>query len=326
MKAMRYLSEIKPFLFPALALLPFTPINSLAGTTTIFAPGVTQNSGWYDVNKKSTEQSPQKDFTYCWAATASNLIRWWQDGYVASGKTLPSGVPDGKVSALGYSCGIFDIFLDDKNWNSVVDGSSRGADVHVALKWYFNGESHTFSNYAKPLSGTGGYWKDEYSSLQNSLGSDFIQGEIGGYSTWGPYATDQSKSSIEIFSENLRNLLKCGAAGMSANTSLYGGHAITLWGADFDALGIVTAVYVTDSDDAATIEGPALRKYNVTSDNTSNVRRVYLDGTDYGTNQITALYGLTAYPIPEPSSFGLLAGLFSAALLCSRRKLVRRKA
>ncbi|MBR6797434.1 MAG: IdeS/Mac family cysteine endopeptidase [Opitutales bacterium] len=59
----------------ALGLL--APVSVFAGTTTIFAPGVTLESGWYDVNKKSTEQRPQKDFSYCWAATASNLIRWW---------------------------------------------------------------------------------------------------------------------------------------------------------------------------------------------------------------------------------------------------------
>lgn len=302
----------------ALGLLAPVPVS--AGTTTIFAPGVTLESGWYDVNKKSTEQRPQKDFTYCWAATASNLVRWWQDGYVASGSELPNGVPDGKTSELGYTCGIFDIFLDEDNWNSVVNGSSRGADVSVALKWYFNGEGHNYSTYAQPLPGSGGYWAEEYSSLQDILGVDFIQGEIGGYSTWGPYSTDHSKSSIKIFSENLRNLLEGGAVGMAVNTSLYGGHAITLWGADFDALGIVTAVYVTDSDDAGTVAGSALRKYDVTSDNSSHVRRVYLDNTDYGKNQITALYGLTAYPVPEPSAFGLFAGLGAFALVVSRRR------
>ena len=296
------------------------PLSAYAGTTTIFAPGVTFESGWYDVNKKSTEHRPQKDFTYCWAATASNLIRWWQDRYVASGAELPDRVPDGKTSELGYTCGIFDIFLDGDNWNSIVNESSRGADVNVALKWYFNGEKHIYSNYAQPLPGTGGYWKEEYSSLQEILGDGFIHGEVGGYSTWGPSSTDHSKSSIEIFSELLRNLLKNGAAGMAANTSRYGGHAITLWGADFDALGIVTAIYVTDSDDAAVVANPALRKYDVTSDNSSHVRQIYLENTDYGKNPVTALYGLTAYPVPEPSAFGLLAGLGAFALVVSRRR------
>ncbi|MBQ6704387.1 MAG: PEP-CTERM sorting domain-containing protein [Opitutales bacterium] len=35
---------------------------------------------------------------------------------------------------------------------------------------------------------------------------------------------------------------------------------------------------------------------------------------------IVSLYGLTAYPIPEPSVFGLLAGVFALALGVSRRR------
>ena len=297
------------------------PLSAYAGTTTIFAPGVTFESGWYDVNKKSTEHRPQKDFAYCWAATASNLIRWWQDRYVASGAELPDSVPDGKTSELGYTCGIFDIFLDENNWNHVVNGSPRGADPHVALKWYFNGENHNFTGtYAVPISGTGGFWGTEYVGLQSALGHNFIGNEIQYYSSWGPWAEDQSKSGLEIFSGYVRDLLSKGAAGMAIQVAIAGGlHAVTLWGADFDAAGLVTAVYMTDSDDAAkTLLQSGLRKYSVTTDSFN--RSVSLKDSDYGTVAITGLTGLTAYPVPEPSAFGLLAGLGAFALGVSRRR------
>ena len=300
------------------------PVAAIAETTTIFAPGVSLTGGWYDVNKKSTENRSTSDFIYCWAASASNLIDYWNDSYSAAGNSLPNSIPDRKTSALGYTSGTFDLFLDRNNWNpQVLMGDyydNKGADPRVALKWYFNGEKHNASNYAVPLPGTGGYWKNEYSQIQEKLGGDFIQDELGAYSTWGQWASDKSKTCKQIFSECVSAILKKGAAGMGANTSLRGGHAITLWGADFDALGIVSAVYITDSDDAEKTSGaPSLRRYAVDYD--LDARDVYLSNTDYGNrNLIISLYGLTAYPIPEPSMFGLLSGTLALALLALRRR------
>lgn len=313
--------RFRPVIFLATSTLLLSAGTSAFAGETIFAPDVSASGGWYDVNKKSTESVSTKDYSYCWAATASNLIQYWQDRYVAAGNTLPASVPSGKTSALGYESGIFDIFLDEKNWNHYIDGNTRMADPYVALTWYFYGNIHNVSNAAKPYPGTGGYWKNEYPELQKLLGENFIRPSSGAYSTWGPWASDQSKSCISIFSENVIEILSKGPAGLAANTTKFGGHSFTLWGADVDALGIVTAVYVTDSDDAQKSLDSDLRRYEVAFDNTSENRKVFLCDTDYGTrNQITDLYGLTAYPIPEPSAFGLLAGMLAAVLACSRRK------
>lgn len=325
MKAINpHFRSLKTSFFSVGTLVLLASASASAGTTTVFAPGVTRESGWYDVNKKSTEQRPEKDFTYCWAASASNLIDYWESRYVAAGNNLPNTIPSLNDSPGGYESSTFDIFLDDSNWNSVVNGSSRGADQRVALKWYFNGEGHTFSgNYALPVPGTGGYWKSEYTTIQKQLGDNFIQDEISGYSTWGGYASDKSVSTIKIFSEVIQNILSKGAAGFGANTSLRGGHAFTLWGADFDSVGLVTKVYITDSDDAErTLTASGLREYEITYDDFK--REIYLSNTDYGNkNLITNLYGLSVYPIPEPSAFGLLAGVFAVGMACSRRKARR---
>ena len=97
-------------LFPASAFTAFA-----ADSYTIFAPGVSESGGWYDVNKKSTTSQATKDFLFCWGAAASNMAQYWQDCYVKSGHSLPSNVPNGTDSALGYELGIFDVFLYDDN-------------------------------------------------------------------------------------------------------------------------------------------------------------------------------------------------------------------
>ncbi len=231
-----------------------------------------------------------------------------------SGHDLPPNVPNGTASALGYELGIFDVFLN--NWSS-----ERGADPYVGLMWYFSGGSHSMTNYAKPTAGTGGYWKDSYAALQSDLGNNFILPEVGGYSTWGAWANDRSRTALEIFSEQAVSVLKTGVASIAVKTATIL-HAVTLWGVEVDALGIVTAAYITDSDDAGkTGQISGLRKYSLTTDSMN--RTVSLLGTDYGTVNITNLYGLTAYPIPEPSVFGVSAGVLALGLALSRRKLRR---
>lgn len=115
----------------AATALSVSTFPCLAGTTTIFAPGVTANSGWYDVNKKHSDQTPHKDVLYCWATAGACLIQYWQDRYVAAGNNLPQNLPNGKNSSLGYDLAIFDEFFN--NW------TSGAADPYVGLAWYFNG-------------------------------------------------------------------------------------------------------------------------------------------------------------------------------------------
>ena len=292
-------------------LLPASAFTAFAADPyTLFAPGMTKDSGWYDVNKKSTASTPTQDYMYCWAAVASNMIQHWQDCYVASGRELPANIPNGKTSSRGYELGIFDTFLD--NWTG-----SGGGDPHVGIEWYFTGNGHTFQNYAKPNSNTGGYWSSEYASILDDLGTGFIAEELHCYSGW-EYAQG---GALKEFSRLVTSYLSGGSAGIVIQSGFL--HAITLWGAEVDALGIVTAVYVTDSDDAdsaGAIVSP-LRKYAV-SEGTGE-RKINLVSTDYGTVGVTHLYGLTAYPIPEPSMFGALAGVFALGLAATRRKLRR---
>lgn len=312
----------------AATALSLFALPCFAGTTTIFAPGVTADSGWYDVNKKSTQARQYSDNNMCWAAVSSNLLQYWQDCYTRAGNELPVGTPNGAGSKIydeGMGCyesAIFEDYMD--NWNLGIAGQ-----IFMGVPWYFSGTYPNYTGSSTPkTSGSGGYFAQEYSSFQEMWGPDFATKDNSGWSIWGNGTGNRSRSSLEIFSKCIFDTLTLGAGAINFNTgAVGGGHTTTLWGADFDASGIISAVYVADSDDRATtlIGGevkPTLTRYAITSD--ESARKVYLcdykpDAT-YGNVEITGYYGLPVLSIPEPSAFGLLAGVFALALGVSRRR------
>lgn len=309
------------------ATIASSTIPTLAGTTTIFAPGVTTEKGWYDVNKKSTQTSQYSDLNMCWAAVSSNLLQYWQDQYSAAGNEISLNTPNGAGTKTyadkhgPYELAIFESYMD--NWDLSVPGQ-----IFMGIAWYFSGTYPNYSTSSKPkTTNSGGFFKEEYSSFQEQWGNDFATKDNSGYSIWGQGSTN-SLSPLTIFSECISDTLKNGAGAINFNTGLYGGgHTVTLWGADFDAAGIVSAVYVTDSDDRATTLGnPKLQKYTITSDESK--REIYLSGynpeASYGNLLITGYYGLPVYIIPEPSMFSLPAGIGVLGVVVSRRRHSRR--
>ncbi|MBQ9758979.1 MAG: IdeS/Mac family cysteine endopeptidase [Opitutales bacterium] len=300
--------------FAATALSLFT-LPCFAGTKTIFAPGVTADKGWYDVNKKSTANTSQLDFVACGAAAASNMLQYWQDGYTAAGNVLPNGTPNGigsKEYAQGlghYELAIFEEYLD--NWGT------EGTDPQLTIQWYFTGEGHNVSGYAQPKPGTGGFFADEYTNIQSVCGTNLVSNvqkfdDNGG---WG--SAGSSSAALSILSKHIISVLERGVGSIVIHAGFL--HSITLWGAELDANNRLTAVYVTDSDDAQKARSASgIRKYTVSPGDKAG--SVQLVDTVYGNVEITQLFGLTAYPIPEPSAFGLLAGLFALVFGVSRRR------
>ncbi|MBQ5665434.1 MAG: hypothetical protein IIV41_06155, partial [Akkermansia sp.] len=55
---------------------------------TLWVPGVNVKSGWIDYEKN--EQKGDGDDYLCWAASAANIIDYWQRQY-----TVPAGTPTG---------------------------------------------------------------------------------------------------------------------------------------------------------------------------------------------------------------------------------------
>ena len=280
----------------------FTTVGSDAKTI-VFAEGVTMTSGWYDVNKLTRGGY---DIQMCWAASSSNIIQWWQDRYVAAGKSLPSTAvtgPGTKTYTEGYKYNLALMELYRDLWNN-----TKGGEVRQGMTWYFEGrnvlESMSVDYNAQPLSSTsGGYYSSVWNQIlpyvyheYTYLGyNNLIVGEYLSYSSW---------SSVAEFSNLIVESMERGMASLVVSTGVMGGnlHAITLWGYEIDnSTNQITRIWVTDSDDlhqsgSGDPTQQKLNEYAVSGCYTTNgSNRIILDGAPYGNLFITGVYPVSGY-------------------------------
>lgn len=305
-------------------------LSLLAGTTcgaaSIWAPGVSRESGWVDVNK-----SWNGDSNMCWAAAASNVLQWWQTVYVSAGNDLPENAPHGYVAGRENETTrqyqIFDYFI--KNW------SNAAGYVYEAIPWYMTGgtvDGFLNNSASNLVSGadSAGFFKNVYptsadmaSKSSGSWTGDFSVYEYGNTSSMcGNFSDLGEFSSLLINSFSNASVVSMSVALHNASTGArMTGHAITLWGCDYDDSGVVTAIHITDSDD----QGLQLKTIRLT-ENESN--EIILDGYWGGAvtkvNRFESL-SVASIPniksvIPEPSVFGLFAGTFALGFAVSRRR------
>lgn len=233
-------------------------------TTTLFAEGVSQSSGWYDVNKMAA--GANGDTMMCWAAAASNMIQWWQDRYVAAGGTLPYGAVTGAGTQYHSGTGFgrcYELALMDV-YHSQWTNLERGSQPDYAISWYFEGKlngGNNASNQAKPTT-SGGYFSSIWSSIYPKLYHEYEDGALpwmyqdlyttcyNNYSLWG------SKSGNECwleFSNYVTTFIGRGIASLTIQPGSLALHAVTLWGYEIDKTsGLVTRIWITDSDDQTT--------------------------------------------------------------------------
>ncbi|MCR5184414.1 MAG: IdeS/Mac family cysteine endopeptidase [Opitutales bacterium] len=262
-----------------------------------WAKGVTRASGWYDFNKG---EDYFRDMGYCWAATASNILAWWQDQYA-----VPAGTPTGEA--------VWQTFRTAYT-------SDYGSLPKYAIEWWLTG------NYAKA---------GEHGWAQLMPGEGIPQGGyyreyFSGDRKLGDYLTESSNQNYTAMSNNLVSALNSGS-GLALSLRKVGvsgwGHEITLWGVEYDASGI-KKLFVTDSDDAR--EGK----------NLEGIFEVACDGLVYAGQTLMGLqsdyYGKDIYVanfdrlapadflvpavVPEPSMFGFFAGTLALLLAGTRRR------
>ena len=276
-----------------------------SGKTIVFAEGVTLTSGWYDVNKYG--QGDNGDINMCWAAASSNMIQWFQDRYVAAGNTLPSTAVSGPGrNAIGdkahtYELAVMELFWSE--WNN-----DRGGHMEQAIPWYFEGvlnggEYASSGSQAVPLT-DGGYWKDIWSDVTPYMYCDYDS--TVGYTTcfnnyylWGNGTDYLGVERLKIVSDIIVDAFEHGMAGLTislaANISSVH-HATTLWGYEIDnATGLVTRLWITDSDDLTSQpKQPLLNEYSVSiADGMSHVKLT--GNTRYGACYIVSIHPLSGY-------------------------------
>ena len=241
-------------------------------TGSFWTDGVSASGGWYDAEKTPAEDM---DDNMCYAASASNLIAWWQNGKV--GSTLTSDAPRPLE-------GIWKDFVSN---NQMQD---EGGDALSAINWWVSGVY---------MPKTPEEWERYYMKKDEWGGDDLplTLPEREGY-YYDQYALNQQKLSelfIDVVTEDTRvteidfaQLLK-GGCGISLGIETasvptdgedddehVAGHAITLWGVEYGEDGKLSTIWITDSDDGA----EKLVKVAVTVDEAND--KIWLKDGYYG--------------------------------------------
>ena len=294
------------------------------GKSIVFADGVTLTSGWYDVNKKA--EGDNGDINMCWAATSSNMIQWFQDRYKAAGKTLPEGATDGPGVTSYTNYGPYELELMNvfhSEWDN-----SRGGHMQEAIPWYFEGklnggEFASPGSQAAPLT-EGGYWKsiwdtEVYPYIYHEYENVIVPGVEGldlknlyitifnNYYHWGNGTSYTGVERLQVFSTLIVEAFRHGMAGLTVNLGANlnaVSHAVTLWGYEIDnATGLVTRLWITDSDDLLSEpKTPLLNEYSVSIDEGKS--HIKLTGnTRYGACYVVSIHPFSGYGT-SASTFG----------------------
>lgn len=303
----------------AVSLFPFHAFSA-----EVWAPGVSCEGGWYDFNKYSKGGTPSSndsrmtdDGNMCWAASAANVIAWWQEQnnvtseYTEMGRTIPQ-----REDVYQTFVGVFE---------------NVGGNPAPAFQWWVDGTAvpgtrTVFGDEGGPAwTGIDGktYYPDFYYSGGLLTNSNYTSTPFYSISDDNPVTIADTKLATN--GENVRlqhkKIVEALASGyalsleVNTNDGAVGEHAITLWGVEYTEAAngdiTLTKAYITDSDDyySGIVEAGVNEKGHLYGMKIGN-----------GSYQITNANGLRTIAIPEPSAFGLLAGLGAFALAVSRRR------
>ncbi len=211
-----------------LAITVFLALGGLASAATYWVEGVTPQHGWYDADKDSRDVG-----NMCWAATAANMLAWWQDHNPQFKQMGPQG--------------------HEAIWNTYRQAFPNCAgEPFYVLQWWFNGVLATdkikLTDFGK---GQGGYYK----ALAESCGRAFPGTDL----KWENVADNSSARLRELMSQGYAVAIGIRRLDdFNKITPVW--HMLSLWGVEYDEeTRQVTAVYLTDSNDSAG-EWPTVQK------------------------------------------------------------------
>lgn len=199
--------------------------------------------GWYDVNK-SEDREP--DLNLCFAASASNSLHWWFaqnseyiDKYLQQNPNAPRAEEIKKLRNSFKNQQDSDIY---KIFVRQFGHKKEGYWPDILQDQFINGY------YPKPNGGTNDSPADEENLI--TKGPDRNGGFF--YNVFG--TTRLTKRHYYYFgydavSNDLKNYFLNGDIVLMTYSMGAKTHVVTLWGAEFDDNGKISAVYFSDSDD-----------------------------------------------------------------------------
>ena len=218
--------------------------------------------GWTDCNKTdptNTDTEAYSDGNMCWAASVSNLLHWWfvqnktyidryGDRYKGPNYAYP--LPKTQESDI-FQCFI-DSFIND------------GGFGEQGINWFINGDTPTGPSQRYPINNAG-YFKEVFGDVR--LGKDI------------------SGIGKTRFNETIKDALSNRKAIAVSTGTIWSGHLMTIWGAEFDENGDVSYIYIADNNDRDIFEsdGVGVGRYPVVY-GSGNTSTGYLTGfaTDDG--------------------------------------------
>lgn len=310
----------------ATLLIPLINMTVLsAAEITVFATGVNPDDTTTYYNNK------QGNTPTCWAASGSNVIAHWQDNNapkISGGAISPEGVaaPQGAEVYTTY--------------RSLYRYYYGGFASQLYRYWLGHHHATSLSGKEPQLTsdgkyvtdtaiGAGGFYESVYTTQESVREVAWTYIDEADVSAEGAYTTMLSRAIYYTLSAG--NALVLDIKGST--------HAITLWGATFDTeTNLMTTAWVTDSSGSSFSNSSDMNKARVTvkddkllmdSDyyygvevDPDYVNRLTIDNAHFlGISSTDTMNFISSGSIiPEPSAFGLLAGLGALALVASRRR------
>ena len=190
---------------------------------------------WYDCDKDDPDNSGShpgyNDGNMCWAAGASNLLHWWtrlNEPYIEAYDARYSSNPWPAYPrpSFGFSdtegSEIFDFFRDISR--------NRGGSDAVGINWFICGTPGISSPDPDIDDNYGGYFTEIFDNIDVAVSPEDVMNK---------------ESFSRIIKGALENKQGIGfvRGGVGAT------HVMTIWGAEFDDEGYVSAIYYVDNND-----------------------------------------------------------------------------
>lgn len=245
----------------ALLALVALPLSA----TPVFVDGVTQTSGFYDINKTWNRDPNFPDNELCWAASCSNVIQFWQDKYGVFYEGKDPLIHGTAVAGDWSRSNIFTAFKQ-----SFVDDGGNG---YFGYAWWLRGSTPQFPNMRPNTAVSTSFFSKYYANADSC----------------SVFLTMQELNQRQMVNGLTTNMPKYGPASIGVVwvqqigdvAGNWGGHAMTIWGYELNNDGTLGKLFIADSDDEPAQGGQPTRArmHEFTIQNQNGYYWINYDGT-----------------------------------------------